>query len=227
METEKLGITVVGQGKAFISPDRAVLSVFVTSEGKTAQEARKKGDASMTAVFAAVKDGGIDDKDMQTGQYSVQPNWTNNTSKKPAKISGYTFTTSLAFLIRKLDAVPDLIDAVSKAGGNMSGLSFQADPTATDKLENQALQAAIKDAKDKADLIAAATGVGVGKPLNITHSINHYGGGKTIRTAALRSSSDDSYGGSRAAVAAGDQEISMSVTILYEIMDLPQNANMG
>ncbi len=222
MSEQKYGITVSGQGKATISPDRAILNVAVVSVGKTAQDARKLGDTAMTAVFKAVKDNGIDDKDMQTGQYSVQPQWSNGTAKKPAKITGYTFTTTLAFIIRKLDEVPDLIDAVSKAGGEMKGLSFQADPTATDKLENQALQAAIVDAKEKADLIAAATGVGVGKPISISHSVNHYGGGKTIRAAAMREGAD-AYGGSRAAIAAGDQEISMSVTILYEIAGQQQN----
>ncbi len=215
MQGEAHGLTVTGRGKAIVTPDRAVVTFSVTTTGKTAQIARKGGDAIMNAVFEAARQAGVEDKDMNTGQYAVSPTWSTSTKSKPSAVNGYLFKTKLAVVVRKLDQVPDVIDAMSGAGGNMEGVSFQADDALMESMENQAIQAALMDAKEKATAIATTAGVGLGPPIDISHDQNHQGGGRMMKMAALRS---ESVGA--AAVIAGDQEVSVSVTILYEIVKI-------
>jgi uncharacterized protein YggE len=211
-----LGLTVVGQGHAFVTPDRAILGFSVSSEATTAHKARSQGDEIMGGVQAAIQAAGVEDRDMNTGRYSIQPVWTQPRGATPAKIKGYIYQSKLAVVVRKLDIVPDVIDTAAKAGGNVDGINFQAAQKDTDEQENNAIDAALQDAREKADRLAAGLKIKIGPPLNVTHSINYQGGGKVIRAQSFMA--ENEYGGARPAVKAGDQEISMTVTVLYSIL---------
>ena len=75
-ESAGLGILAVGSGRATSAPDLASLRLGVESLANTVGEARTTAAEAMTAVIASVKEDGIEEKDIQTGYFSIQPRYT-------------------------------------------------------------------------------------------------------------------------------------------------------
>ncbi len=75
-ESAGLGILAVGSGRATSAPDLASLRLGVESLANTVGEARTMAAEAMTAVIASVKEDGVEEKDIQTGYFSIQPRYT-------------------------------------------------------------------------------------------------------------------------------------------------------
>ena len=75
-ESAGLGILAVGSGRATSAPDLASLRLGVESLANTVGEARTTAAEAMTAVIASVKEDGVEEKDIQTGYFSIQPRYT-------------------------------------------------------------------------------------------------------------------------------------------------------
>ncbi|WP_051357208.1 SIMPL domain-containing protein [Azorhizobium doebereinerae] len=153
-------LSVVGQGRAAARPDLATLTTGVVVTAKTAEEALAANSKAMEQVIAAIKEAGVEPKDITTSGFSVQPQYSQPAqgSREAPKLSGYEVRNGVAVKVRDLVALGPLLDKVVQAGANQaSGLSFHlADPSA---LQTQARTAAVKDAMAQAQQVADAAGV--------------------------------------------------------------------
>lgn len=68
-------ITVSGTGEAYASPNLAVMTFSVVSEAPTVTAAMQNNTAKMNAVINAVKQYGVDAKDLQTSGFNVNPHY--------------------------------------------------------------------------------------------------------------------------------------------------------
>ena len=75
-ESGSVGIFASGTGKATSAPDLAILRLGVQDLANTVGEARTAAATAMTAVIDSVKEDGVEEKDIQTGRYSIQPRYT-------------------------------------------------------------------------------------------------------------------------------------------------------
>ncbi len=73
---EAAGIVVSGSGRASAAPDVAALRLGVQAIEATVGEARSAAAGAMNAVMESVRDDGVEDKDIQTGYFSIQPRYT-------------------------------------------------------------------------------------------------------------------------------------------------------
>lgn len=64
-------ISLTGHGEVRSVPDVAYVTSGVLSQGATAAEALAANTQAMTSIFAALKDAGIEDKDIQTSNFSA------------------------------------------------------------------------------------------------------------------------------------------------------------
>jgi uncharacterized protein len=153
-------ISVTGTGKVTLSPDTADLRLGVVVTSTTVKGARASAAASMTRVIAALKAVGIADRDIATSWISLQPTYDYQSGANPPHITGYQFSNSVAVTIHDLDKVGDAIDGALAAGAtSLDGVSFRvADEAAA---EAQARQAAMTEAKAKAETLAGAAGVSI------------------------------------------------------------------
>jgi uncharacterized protein YggE len=159
-------ITLTGKGTVDHAPDIAMISVGVTTEAKTAAEAMAQQATQMTGVFNAVKAAGIADRDMQTGQISLNAVYEYPNNARP-RLTGYQASNQLSIKVRKLDTLGKTLDAVVKGGGNtINGVSFSIDEP--EKHQNDARIEAIKDAAAKAELYAQAVGYRVKRIVTIS-----------------------------------------------------------
>jgi uncharacterized protein YggE len=156
----------MGRGSIEQPPDVAMINVGVQVEAKTAAEAMAQQATNMNGVFAAVKAAGIADRDMQTGNMSLNPVYEYPNNARP-RLTGYQASNSITIKVRKLDTLGKTLDAVVKGGGNtINGISFSVDQP--DKFQNEARVEAIKDAAAKAELYAQAVGYKVKRIVTIS-----------------------------------------------------------
>jgi uncharacterized protein YggE len=204
-------ITVVGQGSVNIKPDIARVSVGVETSAETISEAVAENETNMEAILAALQEAGIDEKDIQTMNYSIQLDYYQESLPRAEPSTGesqprYRVSNMVNVTIRNLDGVGDVLDAVIEAGANnIWGISFSLDDQSV--AEADARADAIADAQARAEALAELSGIQLGPVMSISEVI---GGGSvpmavTVERAAAGGSS----------ISPGELEIGYQVQVVY------------
>ncbi len=203
-------ITLTGKGSVAHAPDIAIISVGVTVEAKTAAEAMQQQATQMAGVFDAVKAAGIADRDMQTGNISLNPVYEYPNNARP-RLTGYKASNQITIKVRKLDTLGKTLDAIVKGGGNtINGVSFSIDQP--EKFQNDARIAAVKDAAAKAELYAQALGYKVKRVVTISEQ-DYYP--QPVPMMAMRM--QDAGGAPETQIAAGEVSLEQTVNVVFEL----------
>ena len=199
-------LTVTGQGEARAKPDRATLSAGVVTEAKTAGAALAANGRAMNAVFDALTRLGIPAGAIQTSEISVQPRFPDD-SGAPRRIAGYEVSNRVTVTVDELGKLGPAVDALVSSGSNSLGdVSFSIrDPQPP---MAHAREAAVKDALAKAETLARASGVSLGPIAQITER-ETVGVPQPLMRMAVAANATP--------VASGEQTLSASVTISWEI----------
>ncbi len=165
-------ILVTGQGRTDVAPDMAVLSLMVTREADTARAALDSNTSAINDVIAALKSEGIEARDIQTSNFSIQPRYSRpepgpSAHREPPRIVGYTVRNGLIVRVRDITALGAILDKSVTLGVNEGGnITFtNKDPSAAIE---QARIKAVKEAIAKAHTLADAAGVKTGRVLEIS-----------------------------------------------------------
>jgi uncharacterized protein YggE len=217
------GINVNGQGTAYGAPDVADVDIGVEVPAPTVAEAREKAAIAMDEVLKSVKGNGVADDDVRTSQFSVDPQYTYYTPApgQPGSqiLSGYKVTNIVTVRIRKLATVGKIVDESTIAGGNFIVVRRMAYGMLDQKkLQSQARDLAVKEAKERAEELAAMNGRKVGKAVQINESTtalqpnqySPYGYGVPVVTAPRT-------GGGDTSIESGQLRVVVNVTINYDI----------
>lgn len=156
------GITVTGMGVVRAVPDRAEISFGVVTQGRTASQALTANDTAIERVVAALRRAGIAAADIQTRSFSVSPRY----SEAGDEITGYTAENTVSAQLRNLDRAGAVIDAAVGAGANqVFGPSLSRSDSSA--LYRSALRAGVGDARAKAQELASAAGLSLGKVVGV------------------------------------------------------------
>jgi uncharacterized protein len=156
-------IVVTGQGSVRTVPDRAQISLGVTTNASTASAALRANNAEIANVIAAVKAQGVPAADIQTEQVSLSLRYDETGSA----VVGYTATNSISVIVRSLTKVGPVIDAGVEAGANqVAGPNLVLSDA--NALYRRAIGVAIANAKGKAQAIARASGLTVRRITSVT-----------------------------------------------------------
>jgi len=223
-------ITVSGEGKAYLKPDVAMVSFGVSTQEMKSQDAVNKNNEKMNAVIAAVKAAGVEEKDIQTTYYNLTPLYDYPPVIYPMGpvrsdmavgapsyegggrvFRGYALEQQVSVKIRNFDIINTVLDKATAAGANTVGqLNFTVDNP--EKARSEARAAAIKNAKEKLDMLAKDSGLRVGKLVNISEG---YGGGYPMYAASpIAMEKSDTIAPD---IQVGQQEINVSVTLTYQV----------
>ena len=149
-------LSVEGRGNAAASPDCASVSIGVTTHGQDVSAAQAENTERARSIIAGLKMLGIDAKDIQTGNYSFRPTY-NYSENRTHEIDGYTVDNTVIVRIRNIDLTGRVIDTALAHGANqINSLEFMVSDSKA--LRKEALLAAIRDAREKADIIASGLG---------------------------------------------------------------------
>ncbi len=205
-------VVATGEGRISAAPDQAQVSAGVTSQAVTAAAALNANNDAMQCVFATLKAAGIPDAKIQTSNFSVSPQYApfvpDRPEPQPQRIIGYQVSNQVTVIVDDLRNLGTTLDALVRSGANqLGGISFGfREPK---PLEERARVEAVRDAVAKARTMAEAAGITLGPVLSIQESGGGYQPPHPMMMMAAQAR--------EVTIAAGESNVSVSVTITYGI----------
>lgn len=205
-------ISAVGEGLATAPPDMAVVSIGVVSQAPRARDALAQNSRLMTDVIAAVKEAGIDARDIETGQISLRPQYSypGQGSREAPKLVAYEAGNNVSIRVRVFDRLGGMLDRLVTSGANqIRGIELTvAEPG---PLRDAARTAAMKDAIRKAEMLADAANVRIVRLFSAAEDVPDMPRPMTMRMSA------EAAARAPVPIEAGEQEIRARVTAVFEI----------
>jgi uncharacterized protein YggE len=224
--------TAQGSASVKVTPDQAQVSFSVNKTATTLQDAQNQANTATNAIVNDLEKIGIDKNNIQTGSYNSYPNYSDDSMVPQAKnstgavvmpirpnqpsqtIISYTVNESVSITINDISKANGVIDVVTKDGAeNIYGpnltLSDSAQKTATDQVRTQA----INDAKEKAQQIASAAGIKLGKVINVQEDSTPYPIPVMMKADAQTGSGNSS---APTQINPGENTITETVTLSFE-----------
>lgn len=205
-------ISISGEASESLKPDLVSLSATVSARNIDLMAAKKEHDGKLRLLLDVAKKFGIKGKYLSTGRASIQPMW--KWEKNTQVFKGYTVQTTLNLSSKELDKVGDLLMALVRVKPErMNGPYYRLENAkpVIDRLR----VAAASDAKAKAEALAEAAGMKLGKPITISDSW-HKPQPLMMRERAMSASYKSA---APVAPPQGEQEVRANVNIVYELKD--------
>jgi len=215
-------ISVQGQGEVLAVPDVGEFSFAVEAEAKEAGQAIKMSGTKINDIISYLKQVGVEEKDIKTLNYNLYPKyrWEDRACSvgsycPPGKRvrDGYKVSQTVRVKVRNTEKAGEIIAGVGKRGAtNISSLSFTVDDT--EKLKAEAREKAIKDAQEKAAILAKQLGVKIVRLAGFREEGNYY---EPPFRAAKLSVAEDGEAVTPPELPVGEQSTRVNVTIDYEV----------
>lgn len=216
-ENENLSKLVCnGEGKATAVPDLAIITLGVETHNVSAASAVSENAVLMNSTVNALLKAGLKKKDIQTRRYALSTKTEDNTvpaqmdsMPKNKTLLEFIATNQVTAKMNVTDDVGKVLDAAISAGSNnVLGISFDL---LNPKPEmDKALANAVDDSKRKADTMAKAAGVKLGKILQISEGYSFTSSSAPRAAYSLAAEAPTP-------VLPGELEVTASVTVTYEI----------
>jgi len=162
-------LNVSGLGVVYLTPDIAYINIGVNTQKPNAAEAVTENKTQTTEVIQAIKDFGVDEKDIRTTNFSIWSNPQYDPAGTGQILSTtYTVDNTVNVTVRDLDKLGDLLDAAVSAGAN-NIYSIQFDVEDKAAATKEARTKAVEDAKAEAQDLADASGVKLVEISNISY----------------------------------------------------------
>jgi uncharacterized protein len=165
-------LDISATGEVTRVPDVAIISTGVVTKSATAGGAIQQAATRMARVRSALKAAGVDDRDIQTSNLSLNPDYRYD-NNQPPKLIGYQASNTVTVRFRDIANSGKIIDALVAEGANQIN-----GPTLTiDKPEaalDEARARAIAIGRARADLYARSMGLRVVRAVAISESGGGY-----------------------------------------------------
>lgn len=200
-------LRINGSGVVSLTPDLATISIGVHSENESAENAVEQNSTNAQSVISALRAAGVAERDIRTVNFSVYPRQTYGQNGEELGII-YVVDNTVQVTVRDLDSLGSLLDSAISAGSNsISGISF--DVSNREAAYEQALQAAMQDARSKAGVLAEAAGVTLGA----VQTIETYTSTPIYSPVARL----DLAEAAAVPIAPGQIDVTVDVTVVFEI----------
>jgi len=214
VQTTKTNLfTASGTGKATGIPDTAQLSIGATKTALTVADAQNQANAAAEKIIKDLKLLGVEEKNIKTTDYSVNPNYDYNRGGQQ-NITGYTVTQTLEVEITPIDIANKAIDTATSDGANViGGIAFTFNDKTKKDLESKARTEAVKIAKEKAENLAKVTGIRLGKIVDVQESGNF-----EPRPIMMAAGSLETKSAPDTQLQPGENSITTTITLSYETL---------
>jgi uncharacterized protein YggE len=218
LSNQQQGIWVTGKGEVSAVPDTASISVGISAKESTVAEAQAAASAAMDRITDALISNGVARKDIQTSYFYIYEETTWDRDRNEEVVTGYRVTNMQTIKIRDIDKVGTIIDAVARAGGDLtriSNINFSVeDPT---EYYEEAREEAMADAKEKAQQLAKLAGVSLGKATYISESSDSTSAVHRVSMDIALAEAAPAPAPIETAISPGELDISLTVQVIYEV----------
>lgn len=202
-------ITVTGNGEVVAQSNQGKISASVITNDISADLAITNNGLQVQAIVEALNAIGISGNNIQTSGFSFRPNYVYNNGEYV--FDGYNVSNGLSIIVTDNSIMGPVLDLIVEAGvTRLNIVSFSA--VDVEELKEQALINATNDALSKAQILANASGVVLGKAIRIINSnnSNHYYNSEALPSPAPP-------GAIGTTILPGTSNINAAVTIEYLI----------
>jgi uncharacterized protein YggE len=153
-------------------PDVAIISAGVVTRSATASAAMQENAERMERVIAALKRAGIADRDIQTSNVNLNPEY-KYVENQPPQLVGYSASNQVTIRFRDIRNSGRILDALVSQGANqINGPNLTVDKP--EAALDEARAKAIANARARADLYARALGLKVVRVVSVSESGGNY-----------------------------------------------------
>jgi hypothetical protein len=202
-------LDVTAEGKTTRVPDVATIRSGVVSQGATAAAALADNAARMARVLAAIKRAGVQPRDVQTANVSLNPQY-RYADGKPPEVTGYQASNTVSIRFRDIARAGAILDALVGEGANQidgPNLSIDKPEAALDEARTDA----VKQARARAELYARAAGLSVARIISISEAGQNDGGSPPPRVFAMAARADKVA----TDIAAGEADVTVTLSVRF------------
>jgi uncharacterized protein len=204
-------LDVSATGEATRVPDVAVITAGVVTRAATARAALEQNAARMERVRAALKRAGIADRDIQTSNISLNPEY-RYVQDQPPRLVGYSASNQLNVRFRDIAKSGDILDALVAEGANsINGPSLTIDKP--EEALDEARAKALGVGRARAELYARALGMRVVRLVSVSES----GGNYPVPPPMPVMMEARAQGGSATKIDPGEQKLSITLGMVFEL----------
>jgi uncharacterized protein YggE len=205
-------ITVTGSAEMQAAPDRAVIEASVEATGDSAAAVRDALSTRSDSLRQTLRDAGVSDDQLTTGRFAIRPEYTRREPGTEPEQTGYEGTHTITIDVDDVDATGDVIDTAIDGGADSIGrIEYTLAESTRESLREDALQAAVDDARDEATVLAGRLDSRLGTVEHVST-----GGGGLSPTYERYALTEDAAGGSTA-LHPEDVTVSATVEVTYRI----------
>ena len=198
-------VTVVGSGHVQGVPDTLTAEVGIDFIAPDVTAAMNQTNARQQAVIDALAGAGVDRKDINTTDVTLQPQFNNAANT----ITGYRAGNAIRVKIHPADSASRVLALIVGTGGAATRINSVSYSIGDDsQLVKDARARAFEDAKDRAAQYAGLSGLGLGKIISISES----SGAPPPAPGPMRGAMQ-----SAVPLEPGQQTVSFSVTAVWEL----------
>ena len=195
----------------YSAPDVAQVGAGVQNRAQTAQDAVRQNAAAMQKVIARLKALGIDSKDIQTSNFSLNAQY-NYREGQGQEFIGYEVTNQVQVKLRELTRAGEVLDALVAAGANnIYGPNFMLEEDTAAKAEARGI--AFKRGRAMAEEYARMAGYSTVRLLEVSESFQSYG--RPMAGAVMRASVENADASTP--TEPGEVGTGVNLTVKYEM----------
>ena len=204
-------LDVNATGEAARVPDLAIITAGVVTRSATAGGAIQQAATRMARVRDALRQAGIADRDIQTSNISLEPQYTY-ANNQPPKLNGYAATNQLSIRFRDIENTGKILDALVAQGANQingPNLTIDKPEAALDEARAKAVAAA----RARADLYARSLGMRVVRVVSVSES----GGSFPVPPPMPMYARAEAAQAADNKIEAGEQKLQVNLAVTFEL----------
>ena len=205
-------VMVSAAGTAYGEPDEAGFDAGVSALNADVQTATTEVTQKSQRLLGALRDAGIADKDVRTSGFTIYPEQNYDNNGQPTSVR-YRVTNAVHVTVRDTAQLGALLSGSIEAGANeISNVVYTF--SNQDALERQAREAAMTQARTKAEQLARFGGAELGAVARISEG-SQSGGGEPLPSFRMESMAADAS--APVPVVSGQLAVTVSVQVVFSL----------
>jgi hypothetical protein len=203
-------LDVSATGEVTRVPDVAIISAGVVTRSSTASGAIQEASDRMSRVLAALKRAGIEDRDIQTSNLNLNPEYRYE-NNQPPQLVGYSASNQLTIRFRDIRNSGKILDALVSQGANQingPNLTIDKPEAALDEARAKALATG----RARADLYARGLGMRVVRVVSVSE-----GGGNYPVPPPMPVMERAMVAGADTKIVPGEQKLQVTLSMIFEL----------